>query len=186
MRTKDPNSQKEQIVQIILSVVGNKYDPSVSVSLSEPEISQVKKLVLEGILSGKIPYSKRDNRIPAVYVTTIVREWLRKDKRLNGNKKHKPKPDPQTIYEPFALENFSEDQSLQSLLKLRKAYYDIARRKHPWDKPKKLNSNAIVQIDKQIKLHIQKLVCQKYSINLNVLPEELLRALDLIKDDQAA
>lgn len=188
MAGNNPVSQKELIVQIILKALGQRHDPTIPVKLTQADHSAVKQSVLNGILDGSIPCSKgKQNRTELNYfVNSIISEWLRKDKRLNGNKKYKAKPDPQSVYEPFAEENFKDDPVLEALINIRKSYYDESHKGRFGGKPKLPNYEKIAKINFHIKKRIQDLALEKYSVNIHSLPVELIEALDLINDKTAA
>src|ERR1035437_2856416 len=83
-------NQKEAVFAAMISVVGvqdGAYTPT------KEERGRVNNILFTGFQEGKISY---DGEIPAdtelkAYVSGLQSNWLRKDKRLNGNVAYQPK-----------------------------------------------------------------------------------------------
>ncbi len=89
-------NQKDGVFGAVCSVVGaESFDAAVE--LTKEQRSQVIEIVTEGLLSGDIEMTdkaraKHDTDAKMkTYTNGLVSNWLRKDKRLNGNVQHKIK-----------------------------------------------------------------------------------------------
>lgn len=94
-------TQKDAVFEIVKSVLGNNYDPKVSVESRiahksdgyvkpqwhSPILNEMIYLVAQGIRDGSIP-SKYNSLSSGVgeYANRITHYWITHDKRLNGNK----------------------------------------------------------------------------------------------------
>lgn len=83
--TMNKMTQKEAVFQAVTNVCGEsegKYEPS------KEQRAQVNNILFEGFTAGKINFDKPtlpgDKELKA-YVSGLQSNWLRKDKRLNGN-----------------------------------------------------------------------------------------------------
>lgn len=83
-------TQREAVFQAVTNVMGHQdgaYAPS------KEQRAQVNNILFEGFKSGKVAY---DGELPTdkdlrAYVSGLQSNWLRKDKRLNGNVSYTPK-----------------------------------------------------------------------------------------------
>lgn len=83
-------TQKEAVYQAMINVVGEQdgaYTPT------KEERAQVNNILFESFREGKVSY---DGELPddaglRAYVSGLQSNWLRKDKRLNGNIQYTPK-----------------------------------------------------------------------------------------------
>lgn len=83
-------TQKEAVYQAIVNVIGEqegRYEPT------KDERASVNEVLYEGFVQGRIEY---DGDLPEEkklrsYVSGLQSNWLRKDKRLNGNTDYVPK-----------------------------------------------------------------------------------------------
>lgn len=79
--------QKEAVFNAVVSVKGTS-DFGGAVSLSKEERSQVTAMIVAGIKDGSVVYGDGDVSNDAEigkYVPGLVSNWLRKDRRLNGD-----------------------------------------------------------------------------------------------------
>ena len=81
--------QKDAVYQAVVSVHGK---PEGKVKLTDEQRAQVALIVVQGILSGEVEYTKEvTDKTVKEYVPGLVSNWLRKDTRLNGGGKYTPK-----------------------------------------------------------------------------------------------
>lgn len=85
-------TQKEATFAAIVNVCGKvdgKYSPT------KEQRAQVNNILLEGFRSGKVGYDGDFNALEEKdqksYVSGLQSNWLRKDRRLNGNVEYQPK-----------------------------------------------------------------------------------------------
>lgn len=84
-------TQGEAVFQAVSEVLGT-FNHEGAVTLSDKEKEQVHEKLFMGFTNGSIPHSK--NPTPEQlkkYIPGLVNNWLRKDKRLNGNVAYTPK-----------------------------------------------------------------------------------------------
>ena len=85
-------NQKEAVFKAVAEITGTVPAGEKAISLSTEQRKQVVNVLVEGFKSGSIPISanKPDAELKK-YVTGLLDNWLRKDKRLNGNTKYATK-----------------------------------------------------------------------------------------------
>ena len=77
-------TQKEAVFQAVCNVTG--FNGDGVVSITKEQRAQVNAILFEGFIAGKIELDREftDSELKA-YVSGLQSNWLRKDKRLNGN-----------------------------------------------------------------------------------------------------
>lgn len=83
-------NQKDAVFAAIVSVLG--HTPTTAVELTESQKPLVYDILVKGFMNGEIAYkSDFDEAIIRKYVPGLVNNWMRKDKRLNGNTEYQAK-----------------------------------------------------------------------------------------------
>lgn len=87
--------QKEAVVNAVISVLGDNFVPGTTVvkeTVSKDQKSEIRGIVLKGILSGEVGFngSLEDEKAVARYVNSMVDNHFRKAKELNGGSTYKP------------------------------------------------------------------------------------------------
>lgn len=86
-------NQKDAVYEAVKQLKPNEVDSDTPVTLTKQEKRVVEDKLFEGFKRKKIQYN---NELPsedklALYVSGLVSNWLRKDRRLNGNTTYTPK-----------------------------------------------------------------------------------------------
>lgn len=79
-------NQKDAVYEAVVTVLGGEIKGKVE--LKEAELKQVHQLVILSFLAGDVELKnaeQRDETYIRKYVPGLVNNWLRKDKRLNGD-----------------------------------------------------------------------------------------------------
>lgn len=86
-------SQKDAVYNAIVAVVGS-VDPAVKLELTKEQRSQVVEAIATGFADKSVPldeasYEKHQANFKP-YASSVVGNWLKKDKRLTGGEPYKP------------------------------------------------------------------------------------------------
>ena len=147
-------NQKEAVFNAVMSVLGTTFEGTPSEHITKDQRATVNAILFEGFRGGMIELSQEfsDTQLKA-YVSGLVSNWLRKDKRLNGGVSYVAKnPGSRTG---------SSDAMLKSLRALRSTLTDAA---------------DIAEVDQHIQQRISELkpAKQHAPINYDALPAELV------------
>ena len=117
-----PTKQVDAVYKAVNLVLGNQgrtISPKEPVYLSDYDLESVIKVVTQAALSGHILFTAAakakyltSEKKAQSYCRGMVKNWLLKDARLNGNSKYAPK-------QP-GIRQLSKDPVIQNLKKLRK------------------------------------------------------------------
>src|SRR5581483_1324086 len=92
MSTENQISQKSAVIAAVTQVLGSAYDANVSARdlLSAEQLTEVKNIVSNGILAGRVAFSKANAGEKEIrrYVAGLVDNHLRKARELNGGNKY--------------------------------------------------------------------------------------------------
>jgi hypothetical protein len=85
-------NQKEAVFQAVKELKHGEVDTDKAVALTKREKHMVEEKLFNGFKKGRIAYN---NELPSddkllLYISGLVSNWLRKDKRLNGQKNYVP------------------------------------------------------------------------------------------------
>src|SRR5687768_2184476 len=88
-------NQKEAVYEAIKSLKPDEVDKDKPVKLTKQEKGVVQSKLFEGFRKGKIQYMGQEGALPSddyllTYISGLVSNWLRKDKRLNRNTNYVP------------------------------------------------------------------------------------------------
>ena len=86
-------NQKEAVFQVVKSLKPENVETDRAVMLSKQEKHFAAEKLFEGFKKGKVEYNQEmpsDDKL-LMYVSGLVSNWLRKDKRLNGQTNYSPK-----------------------------------------------------------------------------------------------
>ena len=91
----DTIGQKQAVVNAVETVLGDSFTSTVTKVkeiLTSEQLSEIRSIVLDGILNGHVVYSKPTTDADAArrYVNGMVDNHLRKSKELNGGDTYKP------------------------------------------------------------------------------------------------
>jgi hypothetical protein len=151
-------NQKEAVYKAITEVTGKVHSGEVAVQLDDNSKAKVKQILVEGFKSGNIEIGieKNEQQLKS-YVNGLLDNWLRKDKRLNGNTKYEIK-NPGT-------RSGSGDEAIREMRKLLKTGLSDTQR-------------AAVEAAIATRLAEIKPV-KEVEINASVLPADLLKTLGI-------
>lgn len=151
-------TQKEAVFSAVCSVLGqDSFDQAVE--LTKDEWATVIEIVTQGLINGEVDFSdsaraKYDTESKTkTYTNGLVRNWLRKDKRLNGGVKH-------TIKNPGSRAG-AGDAVLKNLKHFKSTLTDPAH---------------IEAVDAEIAKRMQQLQAEKakkVEINMDLIPDDL-------------
>jgi uncharacterized protein YlxP (DUF503 family) len=87
-----PMKQKEAVVKYVIEVLGEDYNPSVAVSnyITKDQQRTAIDLMVAGFESGEVDLKDRstskreDSKVLRTYASSVVSNWIRKSKELNG------------------------------------------------------------------------------------------------------
>lgn len=157
VQTKEANmvKQKDAVFQAVCAVRGS-TEFSAPVELTKEERAQVQTALVAGFQDGSIAFQgdATDSTKLASYVSGLVSNWLRKDRRLNGNVAYVAK-NPGT-------RTGSGDESLKAMRTLLGATTD---------------AEARAEIQAEIDKRVSELKPKK-TINTSALPESLRHLVD--------
>ena len=152
-------NQKEGVFGAVCSVLGaESFDAAVE--LNSDQRKQVIEIVTEGLMAGEIEMTDaarekhNDESKMRTYTNGLVSNWLRKDKRLNGNVKHE-------IKNPGSRAG-SGDKVVAELKKLRSTLTDPGQ---------------IAAVDHEIEKRINAIKAERaksVEIDTSLIPEDLL------------
>ena len=144
-------SQKEAVFNAVTNVCGSASDGS-ALNPSRDERSQISTILFEGFRSGSVQLDREFNDTELKnYISGLMSNWLRKDKRLNGNVTYVAK-------NPGSRQG-SGDEQLKALRALMSSLTDEADR---------------AEVQAHIDARVAELsAAKKMSINFNALPIEL-------------
>lgn len=152
-------NQKEGVFSAVVGIVGD-WDKDQACPITSEQRKQVIEQVTEGLLHGEIELSesaraKYDTADKMrKYVNGLVSNWLRKDKRLNGNEEYQ-------IKNPGSRAGAGDDV-IKELRKLRSTFSK--------------GSDEYQAIDDQIEKRLEQLRTEKaktVTIDIDKIPEEL-------------
>ncbi len=152
-------NQKEAVFSAVCATLGQESFDS-AVELSSEQRAQVIEMVAEGFAAGEVEMSdaaraKHDSESKIkTYTNGLVSNWLRKDKRLNGNVKH-------TIKNPGSRAG-SGDPVVKNLKLLKSTLTD---------------ESQIAAVDAEIEKRLAAIKAEKaksVEIDTSLIPEDLL------------
>jgi hypothetical protein len=163
-------NQKEAVYGAIKSVFANSgktFEDGDRVTLTKEETAMVVSIVASGISNGTVEFSaeskpKHEKDGFKSYTGGLVNNWLRKDKRLNGNVKHE-------IKNPGSRTG-SQDSQVKTLKELRKTFIND---------PAKLAEIDSALTKRQTELAAEKAAATVKAVDLTAIPEELKKSLGL-------
>ena len=85
-------NQKDAVFEAIKQIKPNEVDKDAPVKLSKQEKAVVQQKLFDGFRRGRIQYNHEkpsDDKLQ-LYVSGLVSNWLRKDRRLNGHTTYHP------------------------------------------------------------------------------------------------
>lgn len=86
-------NQKEAVFQVIKELRRGEVDTETPVLLTKQEKNVVSQKLFDGFKKGRVQYNHEmpsDDKL-LMYISGLVSNWLRKDKRLNGQKNYVPR-----------------------------------------------------------------------------------------------
>lgn len=112
-------NQKEAVFQVIKELRRGDVDTETPVVLTKQEKAVVAQKLFDGFKKGRVAYNHEmpsDDKL-LLYISGLVSNWLRKDRRLNGQKTYVPRrPGSRTM--PFSAESSMDQEQLEALRKL--------------------------------------------------------------------
>lgn len=85
-------NQKEAVFEVIKEIRRGEVDTDTPVVLTKQEKQVAAQKLFEGFKKGKVAYNHEmpsDDKL-LLYISGLVSNWLRKDKRLNGQRTYQP------------------------------------------------------------------------------------------------
>jgi hypothetical protein len=151
-------NQKEAVFKAICEVTGQTHAGEKAVELNDNQKAEVKSILVEGFKAGSIEISKDKTETQLKgYVNGLLDNWIRKDKRLNGNTRYEIKNK--------GSRSGQADEQVREMRKLLKTNLEPAQRT--------LVEQAIAKRVSEIK------PAKTVTVNLDVIPQDLLNTLGI-------
>lgn len=113
-------NQKEAVFQVVKEIKRGDVDTDKPVVLTKQEKAVVQQKLFDGFKKGKVAYNHElpsDDKL-LLYVSGLVSNWLRKDKRLNGQRNYVPqRPGSRTTAAPVSVEGSNVDPAQMEALR---------------------------------------------------------------------
>lgn len=114
-------NQKEAVFQVISELKHGEVDTDKPVVLNKQEKQMAAEKLFDGFKKGKVAYNHEmpsDDKL-LLYISGLVSNWLRKDKRLNGQRNYVPQRPGSRTMPNVSMDNGSIDpeqlRALQAL-----------------------------------------------------------------------
>jgi len=111
-------NQKEAVFQVISEIKHGNVDTDQPVVLNKQEKQMAAQKLFEGFKKGRVAYNHEmpsDDKL-LLYISGLVSNWLRKDKRLNGQRNYVPRrPGSRTMPSTVAIDSSVDSDQLQAL-----------------------------------------------------------------------
>lgn len=105
-------NQKEAVFQVVRDIRRGAVDTDVPVVLTKQEKALASQKLFEGFKRGRVAYNHEmpsDDKL-LLYISGLVSNWLRKDKRLNGQKNYVPRRPGARAAMPMSTDNIDQQQ----------------------------------------------------------------------------
>lgn len=113
-------NQKDAVFLAIKELKRGAVDTETPVTLTKQEKKVVEQKLFEGFKKGRVAYNHEmpsDDKL-ALYISGLVSNWLRKDKRLNGQRNYVPqRPGSRTTPQQLNTSGIDQEQ-LEALRRL--------------------------------------------------------------------
>lgn len=109
-------NQKEAVFQVIKDLRRGEVDTDKAVVLTKQEKQVAAQKLFEGFKKGKVAYNHEmpsDDKL-LLYISGLVSNWLRKDKRLNGQRNYTPRR-PGSRTSPLSMDSNIDPDQLEAL-----------------------------------------------------------------------
>lgn len=111
-------NQKEAVFEVIKQMKPDAVETDTPVMLTKQEKQAAAQKLFEGFKKGKIAYNHEmpsDDKL-LLYISGLVSNWLRKDKRLNGQRNYQPRrPGSRTGMAGLSVDQNVDPQQLEAL-----------------------------------------------------------------------
>lgn len=117
-------NQKDAVFEAIKALKPHDVERDEPVKLTKQEKKIVEARLFEGFRKGKIQYNSElpsDDKL-AMYVSGLVSNWLRKDRRLNGDRTYTPR---RTSSLPPNVKQVISDEDLKAIKAIAEAGEEV-------------------------------------------------------------